>query len=157
MAVPASQRHSNIQLNAITKAIELESYTILITKNSNNFPAEYFTHMTSVIVNLSQSILNNLTAANSIRVVYPEDFVLRRNYQLSALGDIDSLNVQLMVAKKVFKIKNKRYKYWSGLLFDTKCLAQNWINKDNERYGTSLNNSHNNTYNKIDLPEYTGN
>lgn len=155
MSVPKSKQHPDKQLNAIKLASDLEQYTLIVTKNTKYFPEDFCKGMRDELVRLSQAVVDNLNRANTIRPKFAEDCRLRRKLQWLALGDLNSLNTQLGIARPVFKIKGKRYKHWAGLIKSAKDGMLAWMDADMRRYESLLENKyHIQPVDSSNLPDY---
>ena len=133
MAVPEGKR-SQSTFEVQTKAKELASYTLTICSNEKVFPKRHRWSLTSRIVSITLSIMENIDFANSIYVSTKEDFVLRRNAQTTALGDISKLLGLIDLAYRQFDIEGSRISYWASLVTNVQELLRAWRNADLKRF-----------------------
>lgn len=133
MAVVQSKRKEG-ELNVITKANKLATYTIHICSNENNFPKRYRWCITSKIVDAALEINNCAIKANSVYVKDRADYELRKRFQSEGLAATYSLLSMIDIAYRTFGIESKRIRYWTGLVLDVQSLLRNWRKKDIERY-----------------------
>ena len=100
MAVLKSNRNES-QLQFLDTARDLEIFTL---RNCVKFPKRYTFFITTEIVRLSQSVFNNVKAANSIFPSDPQRIDLRIGHLLEARAALMALDVRLA---KCYRIMNK--------------------------------------------------
>jgi hypothetical protein len=79
-------------------------------------------------------MFSDLVRANTIRVVTPEDKILRRNYQVRALAEIGNLLGLMQIAYDVFNVDADRAEYWTRLVISEQAAIREWRDSDRERY-----------------------
>ena len=141
MSVNVGQRNvpdtpQNQQLNAGIKARELALHTIKICSNKNVFIPEYQSALTDDIIKTVKEIYIDVRAANSIRVICPEDWKERSGLQRSAYRKCVDLLTLMNLAKPLFHIKGTKMSYWAKLTIETRENIKKWHESDNRRYGT---------------------
>lgn len=114
MAVLKSNRNES-QLQFLDTARDLEIFTL---RNCVKFPKRYTFFITTEIVRLSQSVFNNVKAANSIFPSGELEVQLRRDYLTKANCDLQCLISQLDVAKEMFgeEVKSNTWCSWMDLI-----------------------------------------
>lgn len=133
MSVLKSKRGES-KLAVITKACDLATHTVKICSNEKVFPKRYRWCITSKIVETALDIHANAIKANSIYVVLPEDYALRKQFQNKALSQTYSLLSLMDIAYNTFDIESGKIEYWTGLVLETQTLIRKWRNSDAERY-----------------------
>lgn len=133
MSVVKSKRTES-ELQVVTKAIELSSYTIHICSNEKNFPKRYRWCLTGKIVKHTIDTCNYINMANSVFVSNIEDFNTRRQYQNKALASTYALLTMMDIAYNTFNIDDDRIEHWTGLVIDAQSLIRNWRKSDSEKH-----------------------
>ena len=133
MSVVKSKRGES-DLNVITKARELASYTLHICSNEKNFPKRYRWCITNYIISDAFEIHRNTRKANSVFVSRKSDYETRRQFQNKAIAAIDSMLGDMDIAYATFGINDDRIEYWTGLVIEIQKLLRNWRKSDQERY-----------------------
>ena len=133
MSVVKSKRTQS-ELEVVTKAIALSSYTIHICSNEKNFPKRYRWCLTGKIVDFTIDICNFINMANSVFVSSANDFQTRRQYQNQALASSYALLTMMDIAYNTFSIDDDRIEHWIGLVIEVQNLLRNWRKSDLERY-----------------------
>ena len=133
MSVVKSKRTKS-ELEVVTKAIALASYTIHICSNEKNFPKRYRWCLTAKIVEHTVDICNDINKANSVYVSSAKDFQTRRQYQNKALASTCSLLTMMDIAYATFGINDDRIEHWVGLVIDVQKLIRNWRRSDSEKH-----------------------
>ena len=133
MSVVKSKRTQS-ELEVVTKAIALSSYTIHICSNEKNFPKRYRWCLTGKIVDFTIDICNFTNMANSVYVSSAKDYQTRRQYQNSALASSYALLTMMDIAYATFSIDDDRIEHWVGLVIDVQNLLRNWRKSDSDRY-----------------------
>jgi len=133
LAVPEGKRTES-KLAVQTKAVEMANYTITICSNENNFPKRYRWCLTNKIVDTAIEIMNDINTANSIYVSTKNDYELRREFQTKALAYTARLLGLMELAYVRFNIEDKRIRYWTQLVVDTRELIKKWKKSDSNRY-----------------------
>lgn len=131
MSVHKHDRHES-QLQFIETARQLEIFTL---RNCVKFPKRYTFFITTEIVRLSQSVYNNVKAANSIFLSGELEVQLRRDYLTKANCDLQCLISQLDVAKEMFgaEVKSNTWCSWMDLIEKQAKLISAVKKKDKER------------------------
>lgn len=136
MSVPVNQR-SHGKLEAYTKAYELATYTLKITKNKKIFTVEYQECLTDYIIAAALDIYMFAGTANGKQVRAAkdkqnyEDRIAKQREAVERCGDLLKL---IMLAKPIFHLSSKRVKYWVGLTKDTRNLIKAWSDADIKRF-----------------------
>ena len=136
MSVPVNQR-SHGKLEAYTKAYELATYTLKITKNKKIFTAEYQECLTDYIIAAALDIYMFAGTANGKQVRTAkdkqnyEDRIAKQREAVERCGDLLKL---IMLAKPIFHLSSKRVLYWVGLTKDTRNLIKAWSGADIKRF-----------------------
>lgn len=134
MSVPKSKRgHSDLEV--VTKANELATYTIHICSNEKCFPKRYRWCITAKLVDAAIDISRYIIMANSVYVGEDiEMFKLRKVYQMKGLATTYSLLSMMDIAYRTFGIEGSRMDYWTGLVITVQNLLRNWKKSDERRY-----------------------
>lgn len=134
MSVPKSKRgHSDLEV--VTKANELATYTIHICSNEKCFPKRYRWCITAKLVDAAIDISRYINMANSVYVGNDiEMFKLRKAYQTKGLVCTYSLLSMMDIAYQTFGIEGSRMDYWTGLVITVQNLLRNWKKSDDKRY-----------------------
>lgn len=136
MSVPVNQR-SHGTLEAYTKAYELATYTLRITKNKKIFTEDYQEQLTDYIISSALDIYMLTGYANSLTVKTSKDKdnydarIRAQNEAIRRCGDLIRL---IFIAKPIFHLSSKRVKYWHGLTKDTRNLIKAWSDSDVKRF-----------------------
>ena len=136
MSVPVNER-THGKLEACTKAFELVTYTLRITRNKKVFTEEFQECLTDKIISAALDIYMFTGSANELQVRSPEDYenyIQRIRLQKHAAGRCGDLNRLILLAKPIFHLATKRVKYWAGLTRDTKALIKAWSESDRKRF-----------------------
>ena len=133
MAVPEGKRTES-KLEVQTKARELAKYTTEICSNEKIFPKRDRWMLTNRIVNTVLTIMEEVDTANDIYVSTKVDYDLRRASQTIALSYTARLLGLMQLAYEKYNIEDKRIKYWTQLVVDTRELIKKWRQSDAKRY-----------------------
>lgn len=135
MSVPEPLRHKG-RLEIHVKAQYLASYTIKILANDKTFPTEVDVELMKRIKDCAISIYAKTWSANKINATTNKvNREIRYRLQREAWMLCNELLAYIGIAKQVFHLREKRMKYWSGLIISTQALIQSWIDSDVKRYG----------------------
>lgn len=135
MSVPKSKRGKS-ELEVVTKANDLATYTIHICSNEKCFPKRYRWCITAKIVDAAVDISRYIIMANSVFVGSdPAMYKLRKTYQTQALASTYSLLSMMDIAYRTFGIEGDRMESWTGKVIDVQTLLRNWKKSDDQRYG----------------------
>lgn len=135
MSVAEPLRHKG-RLEVHVKAQFLASYTAEILKNQKIFSPETDANLINRIRNCSLDIFIKAWQANKIRAdTNKVNRMMRYELQEEAILLCDELHACIGVAKKVYHLRHKRMKYWSGLIMEVRKLLQAWKESDVSRYG----------------------
>ena len=138
MSVPAGERGEG-KLEVITKALELASYTIMITKNPNVFKPEYNLAITQDLIHIAKEIYVSVWNANNVRVNHDHDkAVTRIRLQKHAALQCNNLLAMIQLAQRIFHLPTKRVKYWAGLTLEVRSYIRRWNESDRKRYSSDL-------------------
>lgn len=103
MSVLKSKRGESA-MQFLDTARELEIYTL---RYCRRFPKSYMFLITKQLVELSQSIYNNVKAANSVYQTNQEEMQIRQNYLTRALCDLQCMSSQLDIAMNLVEHNDK--------------------------------------------------
>ena len=135
MSVAEPLRHKG-RLEVHVKAQFLATYTAEILKNQNIFNPDVDKNLIDRIRNCSIDIYVKAWQANKIRADTNEiNRQMRYQLQEEAILLCDELHACIGIAKKVYHLRQRRMKYWSGLIMDVRKLLQVWKESDVSRYG----------------------
>lgn len=131
MSVLKSHRtESNVQF--LDTARELEIYTL---QQCMKFPKRVTFYLSQPIVSLSQAVLNNAKAANSIYPHNAHEAQMRRDCLIKANNALQSLVSQLDIAQGVVgDVPDKVWLHWMELIADEARLLSGVQRSDTERY-----------------------
>ena len=135
MSVPEPERRKG-RLEVHIKAQALAAYTAEILKNQKTFSPEVDAELISRIRNCSYDIYVKAWQANKIRAETSElNRSMRYRLQEEAILLCDELHASIGIAKRVYHLRKRRMKYWSGLITEVRALIQAWKESDVKRYG----------------------
>lgn len=129
MSVPKSKR-THGELEVLTKARSLKTYTLGICSNSNNFPKRYRWCVTNDIIKETCELCRLIVRANSIRTDCNEQDLKRRLlYQKQAYELTEVILEDIDTAYAFFRIPSKSIEYWTSLVTDIQSLLKGWTRK----------------------------
>ena len=135
MSVAEPLRHKG-RLEVHVKAQFLASYTAEILKNENIFDPSIDKTLIERMRNCAYNIYIKSWQANKIRAETNDvNRIMRYNLQEEAILICDELHACIGIAKKIYHLRSKRMKYWSGLILEVRKLLQAWKESDVSRYG----------------------
>ena len=140
MSVNVGQRNvpdtpQNRQLEACEKAMELAIHTIKVCTNKNIFVEEYQGALTNDIIRTAKDIYLNAWSGNNVYVKDGERWEERKRYQLNAITKCNELLALINIARRLFHLKGKKVKYWSGLTLETRMMLRKWHEANLKQYG----------------------
>lgn len=138
MSVPVNRR-SHGKLEACSKAFELATYTLKITKNEKIFKEEFQECLTDKIIDAAIDIFALTKEANELSVRSSDDYKNyqdRINMQRKAIKCCGNLNTYILLAKPTLHLSSKRVKYWAGMTKETKALIKAWMDSDKRRFSS---------------------
>ncbi len=133
MSVPVYKRTEQ-KLEVITNAINLAKHTMRLTHNEKHFPKRYRWMITQKIVNTAIDIVTNVRKANNIRIEEKSDLLQRRQYQIDALNDCETLLTLIEIAYSMFNLESGSVEYWTGLIVKQEQLISKWRKSDRDRH-----------------------
>lgn len=135
MSVAEPLRHKG-RLEVHIKAQFLATYTAVILKNEKIFDPNIDKTLIDRIRNCAYDIYIKSWQANKIRAeTNSVNRIMRYNLQEEAILLCDELHACIGIAKTVYHLRQRRMKYWSGLITETRKLLQAWKESDVTRYG----------------------
>ena len=135
VSVAEPLRHKG-RLEVHVKAQFLASYTAEILKNQKVFNPEVDKVLIDRMRNCAYDIYVKSWQANKIRAeTNVVNRTMRYSLQEEAILLCDELHACIGIAKKIYHLRDKRMKYWSGLIMDVRKLLQAWKESDVSRYG----------------------
>ena len=135
MSVPEPTRHKG-RLEVHVKAQFLASYTAAILKNEKIFDPAADQELIARIRRCGYDIYIRAWQANKIRADTNRiNRITRYNLQEEAILLCDEMHACIGIAKQVYHLRQKRMKYWSGLITEVRGLLQAWKENDVKRYG----------------------
>ena len=135
MSVAEPLRHKG-RLEVHVKAQFLASYTAEILKNQNVFSPDIDPSLLNRIRNCAIDIYVKSWQANKIHADTNKiNREMRYRLQEEAILLCDELHACIGIAKKVYHLRRRRMKYWSGQIQDVRALLQAWKESDVSRYG----------------------
>lgn len=133
MSVPVGEREKG-QLESLTKARNLKTYTLQICTNENNFPKRYRWCLVNDIVKETNEICRYIVGANAVRVKNSQDAYRRIERQNLAYELTEVLLEDIDTAYAFFRIDAKRIEYWTKQVVELQSLIKAWNKSDVERY-----------------------
>jgi len=118
-------------LVVVTALKRLATYVLLVTQKS---PKQYRAVFVRRMQNYCLDALEQLFAANNVKVQSQQEYNLRKGYQDSALQQLKLLSYMGMVAEQVNCILPKQYKQISFLIADSVNLVAAWKKSDSDRW-----------------------
>ena len=140
MSVNAGERNvpdssTNRQLIALEKALDLSLHTIQLCKNKNIFKEEYQNALTNDIIRCGKDIYISAWHANNIRVGDdPYLMAERDNYQRMAIDRCTELIGLINIARRLFHLKGKKVRYWTGMAIETRFMLRKWREANSRQY-----------------------
>lgn len=135
MSVPEPLRHKG-RLEVHVRGQYLASYTIKIMANKKVFPADVDDELIHRIKVCAIDIYTKTWTANKINAeANAVNREMRYRLQREAWILCSEMLACIGIAKQVFHLRNKRMKYWGGLIIHVQALIQSWIESDAKRYG----------------------
>lgn len=135
MSVAEPLRHKG-RLEVHIKAQFLATYTAMILKNEKIFDPNIDKALIDRIRNCAYDIYIKSWQANKIRAeTNSVNRIMRYNLQEEAILLCDELHACIGIAKTVYHLRQRRMKYWSGLIIEVRKLLQAWKESDVTRYG----------------------
>ena len=118
------------------KAQFLATYTAQILKNEKIFDPNVDATLIDRMRTCAFDIYVKSWQANKIRAETNQiNRNMRYKLQEEAILTCDELHACIGIAKKLYHLRSKRMKYWSGLIIDVRQLLQAWKESDVSRYG----------------------
>ena len=99
-----------------------------------NFPKRYNLYVNKELVDLARSVYNNVICANNIYPKNSFDAYKRRNYLISAKGNLKCLIGQLELAASIMKIPENSFIHWMELIDKELKLIEGTIASDDKRF-----------------------
>lgn len=121
------------KFDALTKALDLATYTINITDNKKIFIPQH-DKTTERLVYLARDIYHRSRMANDIKVTTREELSVRRKLQNQAIEECDLLLSEIQIAKILFHLRLKRINYWGTMIVELKSMLRGWRESDSNRY-----------------------
>lgn len=141
MSVAEPLRHKG-RLEVHIKAQFLAVYTFKILTNENIFDPNVDRALIERIRECAYDIYIKSWQANKIRAETNEvNRAMRYKLQEEAILLCDEIHACIGIAKSVFHLRQRRMKYWSGLITETRRLIQAWKESDADRYGQPQRNA----------------
>lgn len=135
MSVAEPLRHKG-RLEVHIKAQFLASYTAQILKNEKIFDPNIDKTLIERMRNCAVDIYVKAWQANKIRAeTNAINRAMRYQLQEEAILLCDELHACIGIAKTVYHLRQRRMKYWSGLITEVRKLLQAWKESDVTRYG----------------------
>ena len=141
MSVAEPLRHKG-RLEVHIKAQFLAVYTSKILANEGIFDPNVDRALIERIRKCAYDIYIKSWQANKIRAETNEiNRAMRYKLQEEAILLCDEIHACIGIAKSVYHIRQRRMKYWSGLITETRRLIQAWKESDADRYGQPQRNA----------------
>ena len=135
LSVAEPLRHKG-RLEVHIKAQFLASYTAQILKNEKIFDPNIDKTLIERMRNCAYDIYVKAWQANKIRAeTNAINRAMRYKLQEEAILLCDELYACIGIAKSVYHLRQRRMKYWSGLITEIRKLLQAWKESDVDRYG----------------------
>lgn len=117
-------------------ALKMSAHTYSVVSNPKIFSPIY-AKLTNRISYEASMIYHKVRIANEIRVKSPEEAKKRLDLQDEALGLCEDLITDILIAKRVFKLRMKKTVYWNSLVLETKQKIISWHKSDIIRFRES--------------------
>ena len=135
LSVAEPLRHKG-RLEIHVKAQFLAAYTAQILKNDKIFDPDIDKMLIDRMRRCAIDIYVKSWQANRIRAeTNSVNREMRYRLQEEAILTCDELHACIGIAKKLYHLRSKRMKYWSGLITEVRQLIQAWKESDVSRYG----------------------
>lgn len=133
MCVSVLKSHrSTSGVQFLETARELEIFTL---RNCMKFPKRVTFYLSQHIVSLSQSVLNNCKAANSVYPRNAHEVQMRRDFFIKANVSLQAMISQLDIAKGVVgDVPDKTWLEWMHLIAEEAKLISAMQKSDAQRY-----------------------
>lgn len=122
---------SQQKLKVVTESIGLMDYTMQITSNTKVFKPEY-NWLTSAILSETINIYRLVYSANETNL--QNDYETRIKRQKEAVKLCNNLKADILVAHKIYHLREKRVVFWTNKVNGIKSLIQKWSESDKKRY-----------------------
>ena len=144
MAVVSGQRKivdtpSNRQLNAVLVVSQMVTHTYKITSNEKIFNHKYDRFLDKLLDNATD-IQTLCVEANNVFVNDRSDFIIRMKLQEQAIRKCKTMLTHVSTARYLYKLRGKKAKYWSDLVFQSLNYVKNWHKGDYDRYMKNFKN-----------------
>lgn len=141
MSVAEPLRHKG-RLEVHIKAQFLAVYTSKILANEGIFDPSVDRALIERIRKCAHDIYIKSWQANKIRAETNEiNRAIRYKLQEEAILLCDEIHACIGIAKSVYHLRQRKMKYWSGLITETRRLIQAWKESDADRYGQPQRNA----------------
>lgn len=125
MSVPESERQLG-ELVALTKALEVSTYSIKIMANQKKFDSRYDAMLGNDLKAAALAIYKYAWFANDIKVNNADTVQVRLELQMKAIQACNELLVCINIAHMIYRLKSKRVEYWMTLVLDCRKLLRQW-------------------------------
>lgn len=98
----------------------------------SEYPLWLIEHYRSSIINSLDSLISNITHANTIYATTVSEFELRRNYQWRAIGDCKEVLQTLQTVIRVLPVDANKYMKYVDLINEELELLKHWKKEDNK-------------------------
>ncbi|MDO4802063.1 MAG: hypothetical protein Q4A15_07845 [Prevotellaceae bacterium] len=133
MSVLKNDRYKG-KLSGLVKARRLCQYTLIVCKNEKNFPKRSRWLITQPIVKEALNVFTCMRKANTVNVKTPEDYQLRRQWQVEAYSSCEALLSLIELALNTSNIPMRRVRFWTGCVIRVEIPLQGWIRSDYTKY-----------------------
>lgn len=134
MSVVKSKRKKG-ELEVLTKARDLKSYTLNICSNTDRFPKKYRWCYTYDVIKETKDLCRHISAANKNKLDKNEPGDIKRRYehQRTALELTEILHEDIDTAYSNLRVPIATIEYWDSQVTEIEKLLENWIRSDKKR------------------------
>lgn len=125
MSVPESER-SKGRLAALSKALEVSTYSIKVMANQKKFDSHYDAVLGNDLKSAALAVYKYAWFANDITVTDADTWQVQSELQLKAIQSCNELLVYVNLAHMIYHLKSKRVEYWMQLVLDCRKMLREW-------------------------------
>lgn len=130
---PPYGRRELPEMKVMTKAKELELYTLRKTSGEKAFPKKYRITLVNRIQNTALDITDNLMEVNDLNLNDEEERAMRFRAHRAALRACRRLLRMIELSKSLELIDADCFAYWGTMAADVKNMAAAWYKSDSNR------------------------
>ncbi len=125
MSVPESERQKG-ELVALSKALEVATYSIKIMANQSKFDSRYDAVLANDLKSSALAVYKYAWFAHDLHVTDKDTLQVKTELQLRSIQACSELLVYVNIAHMIYHLKSKRAEYWMKLILDCRQLLRDW-------------------------------